>query len=82
MVITNDSALLHAAQAMGTPTVAIFGPTDERKYGPRLPHSVVVRRNLICAPCERALCPYNHECMRFLEADEVYEAAVRCLHGS
>ena len=79
LVITNDSALLHAAQAMERPTVAIFGPTDERKYGPRLPNSVVVRRRLICAPCERALCPYGHECMRFLEPDEVYAAAARIL---
>lgn len=79
MVITNDSACLHAADAMGVATVAIFGPTDEKKYGPRLPQSRVIRRQLVCAPCERALCPYGHECMRGLEADEVYEAAVKVL---
>ncbi|MBI3317937.1 MAG: glycosyltransferase family 9 protein [Candidatus Omnitrophica bacterium] len=81
LVITNDSACLHAAQAMGAPTVAIFGPTDERKYGPRLPRSAVVRRKLICAPCERALCPYHHECLRDLEEREVVEAAMQLLNG-
>lgn len=81
LVITNDSACLHAAEAMERPTVAIFGPTDERKYGPQLPGSAVVRRHLICAPCEQALCPYRHECMNELEVEEVYEAVVRVLRG-
>ena len=79
LVITNDSACLHAAEAMGTPAVAIFGPTDEKKYGPRNPRSAVVRLPLICAPCERALCPYNHECMNWLPAEQVLSAAKKVL---
>lgn len=81
LVITNDSACLHAAEAMEIPTVAIFGPTDEAKYGPRLDRSIVVRRNLVCAPCERALCPYGHECMTGLEVDEVVQAAIKILNS-
>ena len=79
--VTNDSACLHAAELMGVPSVAIFGPTDEKKYGPQNPRSVVVRRSLVCAPCERALCPYGHECMNWIEAEEVYAAAVRILNA-
>ena len=82
LVITNDNACLHMATMAGSPTVAIFGPTDERKYGPRAPGSVVVRRNMICAPCELALCPYTHGCMRWIEADEVYAAAAKILETS
>ena len=82
LVVTNDSACLHAAQAMGAPTLALFGPTEEKKYGPRLANSMVVRRRLVCAPCEKALCQYNHECMTGLETQEVYDAAVRVLRGS
>lgn len=81
LVVTNDSACLHAAEAMGAPTVAIFGPTDEAKYGPRNSRSAVVRRKLVCAPCERALCPYGHECMQSLGVEEVYEAVVQILQG-
>ncbi len=81
LVITNDSASLHLASAVRTPTLAIFGPTDESKYGPTAPRHGVVRRRLFCAPCEQALCRFNHECMRFITADEVFEAA-RQLLGS
>lgn len=79
LVITNDSASLHAAELIGVPSVAIFGPTDEKKYGPRHPQSIVVRRTMICAPCELALCPYAHECMDLIPANEVYAAAVKIL---
>ena len=82
LVITNDNACLHAAGIMGVPTVAIFGPTDERKYGPRAPGSAVVRRHLVCAPCERALCPYGHECMAWIEPEEVYRAAAGILSSA
>ena len=34
VVVSNDSAPLHIASAMGTPTIALFGPTKKEKYGP------------------------------------------------
>lgn len=82
LVITNDNGCLHAAEASGVPVVAIFGPTDERKYGPRNPKSIVVRKRLHCVPCEKALCRYDtHECMQEITAAEVYAAAARVLDG-
>lgn len=74
LVVTNDSGALHLASALDVPTVAIFGPTDARKYGPTSVPSRTVRRRLFCAPCERALCRFNHECMRFISPDEVLGA--------
>ncbi|MBI3321472.1 MAG: glycosyltransferase family 9 protein [Candidatus Omnitrophica bacterium] len=79
VVITNDSASLHLASAVGVPTVAVFGPTDAAKYGPTADPSRTIRRRLFCSPCELSLCPLNHECMRFIPPDEVYEAAVTFL---
>jgi ADP-heptose:LPS heptosyltransferase len=81
LVITNDSASLHLASAVGTPTLAIFGPTDPEKYGPTAPRHRTVRRTLFCAPCEQALCRFNHECMRFISPDEVYAAAKQLLEA-
>jgi len=80
LVLTNDSACLHLACAVGTPVVALFGPTDPIKYGPTGPRDAVVRLDLVCSPCERALCPYGHECLQWLPARAVL-AAVRNVLG-
>jgi len=40
--IGNDSGMSHLAAAVGAPTVAIFGPTDPRVWGPRGPHVRIV----------------------------------------
>ena len=81
LVITNDSASLHVASSVGAPVIALFGPTDARKYGPRGPRSRVIRRRLFCAPCEQSLCRFSHECMRFISIDEVVTAARELLHA-
>lgn len=49
--IGNDSSPLHMAQAVGTPVVALFGPTDPGNFGPQGPYDVVVRRAVPCSPC-------------------------------
>ena len=75
LVITNDSASLHVASAMNTPTVALFGPTREDQYGPTAARHRLLRRRLFCAPCEQPRCAFNHECMRFISPEEVFAAA-------
>ena len=82
LVIVNDSASLHLASALNIPVIAIFGPTDETKYGPTSTRHRLIGRQLFCAPCEQALCAFNHECMRFISAEEVLQAAVDVLHGA
>ncbi len=79
LLVTNDSASLHIASLVGTPTVAIFGPTDPRKYGPRAGKQRTVRKTLFCSPCEKARCPYHHECMEELPIEEVYQACCELL---
>ncbi|UCH12627.1 MAG: lipopolysaccharide heptosyltransferase II [Candidatus Omnitrophota bacterium] len=79
LLITNDSAPLHLADIVNTPSVAIFGPTDHIKYGPTLENSVVIRKNLKCSPCEKAQCAFNLECMKQIGADEVFAAAKKIL---
>ena len=79
LLVTNDSASLHIASLLGIPTVAIFGPTDPKKYGPRSEAHRVVRKDLFCSPCEKAECPYHHECMEELPMEEVYQACLKLL---
>ena len=78
-IVTNDSSPLHLASAMGTPTVAIFGPTvPDFGFGPLAPSSVVVGHEALpCRPCHRhgpRRCPLGHfRCMRELTAEVVAE---------
>jgi lipopolysaccharide heptosyltransferase II len=84
LLVTNDSAPQHLASAMGTPTVALFGPTvPEFGFGPLAPHSIVVGHpTLDCRPCDKhgpPACPLGHwHCMRELAPDDV-SARVRHL---
>jgi heptosyltransferase-2 len=76
-IVTNDSAPLHLASAMGTPTVAMFGPTiPEFGFGPLAPRAAVVQHEaLACKPCDRhgpQRCPLGHwRCMRELSPTRV-----------
>ncbi|HEX4468393.1 MAG TPA: lipopolysaccharide heptosyltransferase II [Gemmatimonadaceae bacterium] len=80
VLVTNDSSPLHLASAMGTPTVAIFGPTvPEFGFGPLAPRSRVLGvSTLACRPCDRhgpQRCPLGHwRCMREITPREVVAA--------
>lgn len=43
LVVSNDSGLMHLAAASGVETFGLFGPTDEKKTGPRGPKSHIIR---------------------------------------
>lgn len=43
LFLSNDSGLMHLAAAVGVKTFGLFGPTDERKTGPRGPQSFIIR---------------------------------------
>ncbi len=54
IIITNDGGPLHMAVATGRKTVSIFGPVDEKIYGPYpfdSNHAVVSRKDISCRPC-------------------------------
>jgi len=76
-IVTNDSAPQHLASAMGTPTLAIFGPTvPEFGFGPLAERNVVAGLDgLSCRPCDRhgpQRCPLGHwRCMRELSPDYI-----------
>jgi heptosyltransferase-2 len=80
VLVTNDSAPLHFAQAVGTPTVAIFGPTVPAfGFGPRGPRDRTVGvDDLACRPCSPhgpAACPLgHHSCMQSLAVEAVLRA--------
>jgi len=80
LLVTNDSAPLHLATAMGTPVVAVFGPTvTEFGFGPLRPGDVALGvEGLECRPCSPhgpPACPLgHHRCMRELTVSAVLAA--------
>jgi heptosyltransferase-2 len=77
VVVANDSGPMHLAAAVGTPVVALFGPTDPGRTGPTGSPSVVLDRYVFCSPCYRKDCPYGHECMKEISVETVAAAVER-----
>jgi heptosyltransferase II len=75
LFLTNDSGSMHIASALGTPTVAVFGATDDRATGPTGRQARVVKRAVECSPCLLRECPIDHRCMTGLTVNDVTEAA-------
>jgi lipopolysaccharide heptosyltransferase II len=80
LVISGDSGPLHMAGAVGTPVVAIHGPTDPELSGPVAKEATVLRLGVWCSPCYDAsfwaVCRfYNPVCMKGITPDEVLAAA-------
>ena len=81
LLITNDSAVMHLASYLNVPVVAIFGPTDERKYGPWSEKSAVVKKDIFCRPCEKAQCRFaTVKCLTSIRLKDVL-AQVRTVLG-
>jgi len=79
LLITNDSAPLHLAGAVDTKVLAIFGPTDPDAYGPTGKDDRIARKKIHCSPCGKAQCKFEHECMKYIEVEEVFNAAKEIL---
>ncbi len=85
LLITGDTGPMHVAAAVGTPVVAVFGPSDPRRYAPGGARDRVVRIDLPCAPCNRIRLPparcvgHLPDCLAGVGADRVFDTAVAVL---
>ncbi len=85
VLVANDGGPLHMAVAEGINTVSIFGPVDEKVYGP-YPHDenhLVVKKDLPCRPCYRDFkmpqCDRDKECLKSISTDEVLTCVRRLI---
>jgi lipopolysaccharide heptosyltransferase II len=88
LLITGDTGPMHLAVAVGTPVVAVFGPSDPARYGPRGSYDRVIRIDLPCSPCNRIRLPparcvgHTPDCLAFIGPDRVVAAARSVLDES
>jgi ADP-heptose:LPS heptosyltransferase len=82
LVVANDTGLMHVADALGIPSVLIFGPTS-RELGclPHHPLTRVVENTLWCRPCSKngqAPCIRSKRwCLERTSAERVYDETLR-----
>ena len=76
-----DSMPMHVAAAVGTPVVALFGPSGDVEWGPWRVENEVVTSNHPCRPCGNDGCGGGKvsECLTTLEVDRVFAAVGRLL---
>jgi len=81
VLITGDTGPMHMAAAVGTPVVALFGPSDPRRYGPLATKQRVLRVQLPCSPCGQVRLPPERcrghvpDCMDGITVEAVVRAA-------
>lgn len=78
LLLSTDTGPMHLAAAVGTPVIALFGPTAPWRTGPYGRDHLVLRAGLDCSPCFRRRCLTSRfeemACMRRITADQVVEA--------
>ncbi len=85
LFITGDTGPMHLAAAIGTPLVAVFGPSDPRRWGPLSPRARIVASGVDCRPCNRirrppARCRHKvPECLAAVSVAQVVAAVEETL---
>jgi lipopolysaccharide heptosyltransferase II len=85
LLVTGDTGPMHIAGAVDTPVVALFGPSEPARYGPRATRERIVRVDLPCSPCGQVRLPparcrgHVPDCMDGISVDAVVAAAMDLL---
>jgi len=82
-LVCHDSGLMHIANALKTPLIALYGPTDYNYTRPMAETSKVIRKDIDCAPCMANFakteqeayndCSFNFKCMKSISVEEVIQ---------
>ena len=76
LYLTCDSGPMHIAAAVGTPTIALFGPTAPERHRPYGKGHHVIEKAVSCRPCYKRKClrvDAPHLCMTEIQAADVVE---------
>ncbi len=74
LALVNDSAPMHLASYLDVPVLALFGPSDVKKYGPWGLQGHYLQKNKNCPACQNPKDPARHNCMAAITAQDVLGA--------
>jgi ADP-heptose:LPS heptosyltransferase len=79
--IGNDSGITHLAAAVGTPSIALFGPTDPGVWGPRGENVSIIRGETDCSPCtpETLRGCTRQRCLENIKVETVFKVMERII---
>jgi len=82
LFISNDSGLSHAACAVNTPTIAIYGPTNHKRTGLYSDSSILIRKDISCGPCYtgKPIHCSHMECFNLITVKDVIEKVEKQLN--
>jgi lipopolysaccharide heptosyltransferase I len=75
LVVGGDTGPVHLAHALGTPVVAVMGPTDPARHGPYAAPGAVVAHHLPCSFCHRRM-ESPRPCLTAIPAAEIVARAL------
>lgn len=85
LFVTGDTGPMHLAAAAGVPVVALFGPSEPKRYGPNATAERILRVQLPCSPCGQVRLPpvrcrgHVPDCMDGITVESVVTAALELL---
>ena len=83
IVVSGDTGPMHAAAAVGVPTISLFGPTPVARFAPLAGRSIALMHPVPCGPCHQSACGNGGtdymRCMSLITVEEVLEAVSRSL---
>ena len=80
LMITGDTGPRHLGVAFDRPVVCLMGPNDPNYTDYCMEHTILLRKDLECSPCQRKVCPLgHHRCMRDITVGEVVAAGEELL---
>jgi len=83
LLVCTDSGARHVAVALGTPSLALFGPSDPRVWSPEHPQHPYLYEEMDCRPCMLTECPIDgHPCMNGLTPERVFATIRAFWEGS
>lgn len=87
--ISSDTSLIHISAVVGTPVIAIYGPTDLSRTSPLRygKGHIILRKELACSPCyklegeDKVLACSDRRCLDMITSEDVLRCAERLIHN-